>query len=206
VTATSSKPSWAPALTCNTVPYAAQAPARGMRISARRVGLGAAAGVALGLGLGLGVLVGVGFGVLVGVGLGVGFGVVAGLEGMPDDLAEATSARAVLARDRRAALLLMLVFGAVFGAGAGAAAGAGLGFWLSTYQAAWPSYLLTMGWLVFRHRLPRSLMGFLADAHQRGVLRQVGAVYQFRHIELQHRLANRAVNEVEHRHTRLPRC
>jgi hypothetical protein len=34
-------------------------------------------------------------------------------------------------------------------------------------------------------------MGFLADAHQRGVLRQAGAVYQFRHIELQRRLANR---------------
>ncbi len=31
----------------------------------------------------------------------------------------------------------------------------------------------------------------IADAHQRGVLRQAGAVYQFRHIELQHRLANR---------------
>jgi hypothetical protein len=34
-------------------------------------------------------------------------------------------------------------------------------------------------------------MGFLADAHRRGVLRQAGAVYQFRHIELQHRLATR---------------
>jgi len=34
-------------------------------------------------------------------------------------------------------------------------------------------------------------MAFLADAHQRGVLRQAGAVYQFRHIELQHRLATR---------------
>ena len=33
-------------------------------------------------------------------------------------------------------------------------------------------------------------MGFLDDAHRRGVLRQVGAVYQFRHIELQHRLTN----------------
>jgi len=32
-------------------------------------------------------------------------------------------------------------------------------------------------------------MSFLADAHRRGVLRQAGAVYQFRHIELQHRLA-----------------
>jgi hypothetical protein len=34
-------------------------------------------------------------------------------------------------------------------------------------------------------------MDFLADAHRRGVLRQAGAVYQFRHIELQHRLATR---------------
>jgi len=30
---------------------------------------------------------------------------------------------------------------------------------------------------------------FLADAHQRGVLRQAGAVYQFRHLELQRHLA-----------------
>jgi hypothetical protein len=34
-------------------------------------------------------------------------------------------------------------------------------------------------------------MGFLNDAYKRGVLRQAGAVYQFRHIELQHRLATR---------------
>jgi hypothetical protein len=34
-------------------------------------------------------------------------------------------------------------------------------------------------------------MSFLADAHQRGVLRQAGAVYQFRHVELQRRLAIR---------------
>lgn len=41
-----------------------------------------------------------------------------------------------------------------------------------------------------RQRLWDGLMAFLADAHeQRGVLRRVGAVYQFRHIELQHRLA-----------------
>ena len=52
--------------------------------------------------------------------------------------------------------------------------------------------LAHLGWLAFRHRLPWSLMGFLADAHQRGVLRQVGVVYQFRHIDLQHRLATRS--------------
>ena len=58
-------------------------------------------------------------------------------------------------------------------------------------HTAWPSYVLTIRWLAFRHRLPRPLMSFLADAHKRGLLRQAGAVYQFRHIELQHRLANR---------------
>jgi hypothetical protein len=87
--------------------------------------------------------------------------------------------------------------GAVFGAGvavglaAGLAAGLAGGFSFVISQAAWPSYLVTMGWLAFRHRLPRSLMAFLADAHEKGVLRQSGAVYQFRHIELQHRLASR---------------
>ncbi len=45
--------------------------------------------------------------------------------------------------------------------------------------------------LALRRQLPWPLMDFLADAHQRGVLRQAGAVYQFRHIELQHRLATR---------------
>jgi hypothetical protein len=38
-------------------------------------------------------------------------------------------------------------------------------------------------------------MGFLADTHRRGVLRQAGAVCQFRHIELQHRLANRGTDK-----------
>jgi hypothetical protein len=34
-------------------------------------------------------------------------------------------------------------------------------------------------------------MAFLHDAHaNRGVLRQVGAVYQFRHLKLQHRMAS----------------
>jgi len=40
-------------------------------------------------------------------------------------------------------------------------------------------------------RLPWSTMAFLAGAHDRGVLRQVGAVYQFRHARLTDRLAQR---------------
>ena len=70
-------------------------------------------------------------------------------------------------------------------------AGLGVGLWLSLRQTEWPSYVLTRGWLALRRRLPWPLMGFLADAHRRGVLRQEGTVYQFRHSELQHRLATR---------------
>ncbi|MFH8293036.1 hypothetical protein [Streptomyces sp. NPDC018059] len=50
-------------------------------------------------------------------------------------------------------------------------------------------------WFIARHYyaarrlLPRNLLAFLRDAHEnRGVLRQVGAVYQFRHLHLQHQL------------------
>ena len=82
---------------------------------------------------------------------------------------------------------------------AGVAAGvtSGIVFALTTsaLNMAWPSYQLARAWLTLRRRLPWSLMAFLEDAHQRGVLRQAGAVYQFRHIELQHRLANRDADQ-----------
>ncbi|MBL7630173.1 hypothetical protein I7412_24015 [Frankia sp. CN6] len=67
----------------------------------------------------------------------------------------------------------------------------GFVFGLGDY-GAWALFTLTRAWLAARGRLPRNLMAFLADAHEkRGVLRQVGPVYQFRHLELQHRLARR---------------
>ena len=62
---------------------------------------------------------------------------------------------------------------------------------LGFFQAAWPQYEIARAWLALSRRLPWRLMAFLADAHRRGVLHQAGAVYQFRHIELQQRLANR---------------
>jgi hypothetical protein len=47
-------------------------------------------------------------------------------------------------------------------------------------------------WLALWRKLPWRFQRFLEDAHrQRGVLRQVGAVYQLRHAELQRRLATR---------------
>ncbi|RLU90512.1 hypothetical protein CTZ27_21570 [Streptomyces griseocarneus] len=54
---------------------------------------------------------------------------------------------------------------------------------------AWPYYSVTRITLALRGHLPWRLQAFLADAHRLGVLRQVGAVYQFRHAHLQRRLA-----------------
>ncbi|MFE6685825.1 helix-turn-helix domain-containing protein [Streptomyces sp. NPDC057743] len=45
-------------------------------------------------------------------------------------------------------------------------------------------------WLPLTGRLPWPVIAFLEDAYQRGVLRQAGAVYQFRHARLQHHLAH----------------
>lgn len=57
-------------------------------------------------------------------------------------------------------------------------------------QAAWSHYAVARCYLTLRAQVPYDLMAFLTDAHEhRGVLRKAGAVYQFRHIELQHRLA-----------------
>ncbi len=112
-----------------------------------------------------------------------------------------------LALNRRVALVqccgvglgIALVFGAVIGAEAGIAAGlvaatvggTVAGLTCGRMEPRWPSYLIARAWLALRNQLPWRLMKFLADAHQRGILRQAGAVYQFRHIDLQRRLATR---------------
>jgi hypothetical protein len=199
-------------------------PSRGMRVSlAELVGALAGAlvvGLAVGFVLGPMSWIGAMFNIMPSLGLVSGSvgGFVGGLvfgfllilfriESAPSDLAVAVSPSALLTRDRKAALLFMLVTGLVAGlvtglplglvfgpkAGlvAGLVAGLGVGLWLSVIRAAWPSYTLARGWLASRRQLPWSLMSFLEDAHQRGVLRQVGAVYQFRHIELQRQLATR---------------
>ncbi|MFL6141474.1 MAG: NACHT domain-containing protein [Labedaea sp.] len=51
------------------------------------------------------------------------------------------------------------------------------------------SWLIARVWLPLTGRLPWHIMAFLADAHRRGVLRQTGGVYQFRHARLQDHLA-----------------
>jgi hypothetical protein len=124
----------------------------------------------------------------------------------PPDISSAASPQAALKRERKAAIvrragpavavgtLVGVITGITSGVAAGVAAGvvAGVGLVvLNSVRAAWTAYGIARIWLALGHRLPWSLMGFLEDAHKRGVLRQAGAVYQFRHIELQHRLATR---------------
>ena len=79
-----------------------------------------------------------------------------------------------------------LLAGLVFGLEA--AFGGGLGYGLSF--TAWGQWVaLSRVWLPLTGRLPWAVIAFLDDAHQRGVLRRAGTVYQFRHAQLQDHLA-----------------
>jgi hypothetical protein len=78
------------------------------------------------------------------------------------------------------ALGASLMFGLVFGLAAGLAAGV---------NSPWLRYQSAQGWFALRGRLPWQLMRFLEDAYRRGVLRQLGGTYQFRHARLQDHLA-----------------
>ncbi|MFB7274759.1 NACHT domain-containing protein [Streptomyces sp. NPDC056244] len=72
----------------------------------------------------------------------------------------------------------------------GLAYGLTVGLAAALSHNAWWHYTLTRHHLAARRHLPRDLTAFLTDAHERrGVLRQVGTVHQFRHIDLQHHLA-----------------
>jgi hypothetical protein len=53
----------------------------------------------------------------------------------------------------------------------------------------WLGYRVAHGWLAVQRKVPWRLMTFLDDSYKRSVMRQVGAAYQFRHLQLQKRLA-----------------
>jgi hypothetical protein len=88
-----------------------------------------------------------------------------------------------LAGDFKGDLVLRLAAGLMFGAAFGLAAGLATGV-----GSPWLRFVSVQGWFTMRGGLPWRLMAFLDDAYRRGVLRQVGAVYQFRHARLQDRL------------------
>lgn len=53
----------------------------------------------------------------------------------------------------------------------------------------WIGYRVAHGWLAIQGKIPWRLITFLDDSYRRSVMRQVGAAYQFRHLQLQKRLA-----------------
>ncbi|WP_035844082.1 NACHT and WD40 repeat domain-containing protein [Kitasatospora azatica] len=62
----------------------------------------------------------------------------------------------------------------------------GAGFTLAALMTrAYPRFLIMLAYLAFQKRLPMRFMAFLRDARNRGLLRQSGAAYQFRHARLQ---------------------
>jgi hypothetical protein len=61
--------------------------------------------------------------------------------------------------------------------------------WLLIYMTAWGRWLVGRTALPLCGRLPWRVFTFLDDARQRGILRQVGGVYEFRHSRLRDRLA-----------------
>jgi hypothetical protein len=61
-----------------------------------------------------------------------------------------------------------------------------------TTMRCWGRWVvLSRVWLPLTGKAPWSMIAFLDDAHRRGVLRQAGAVYQFRHARIQAQLAER---------------
>jgi hypothetical protein len=173
----------------------------------------ALSGLVLGVGGGfVGYIVGgAGFGVAAGAVLAVPIGLVYALSA-PDATARAINPRRLLRQDIRVALVFGLVyafttgilggaavdpvFGLVFGVACGLSGGLLYGpVWALALQAGrvgvvgCVNYFLARLCFAARSRLPWRLLTFLEEAHRRGVLRQVGAVYQFRHAFLQEALA-----------------
>ncbi|WP_405692605.1 NACHT domain-containing protein [Streptomyces sp. NBC_00057] len=134
-----------------------------------------------------------------------------GVRSEPSDLTTMVGAAPLLARDRRVCLMFVPMGGLFSGllglivmhikteqrlseqaAELAIWVGSGMviGLMLGAFHTAWVDLAVSRTHLAIRRKVPWRLMPFLQDAHEhRGVLRQTGTVYQFRHIELQRHLA-----------------
>jgi len=146
------------------------------------------------------------------------YGLMGSLRATLDEL-HAVTPQSVLRADRAAVLLYRLVTGAVYVAlgialthpGVGVRGGIVFGLGAALLQGfvgrlafkrvgretagsmsggAWFRYSVARCWLACSGNLPWRLLRFLDDAHTRGLLRQSGAAYQFRHPRLQKRLSD----------------
>lgn len=157
-------------------------------------------------------------GLIFGSATGLAFGLIATLE-TPLDIATVATPAGLLSANRRAvgrqvlvlvpALTLTIALGGHLvasllrnllgsldwnpsaGLFIGAVGGLGGAFSYVLAFTAWGQwFILTRVWLPLTGKLPWDTAAFLDDAYQRGVLRQTGAVYQFRHSRLQHHLGD----------------
>lgn len=164
----------------------------------------------------VGLVDGISYAVVIGFGVGIVGGLLAGFEA-PLDTARAVSPADLLTANRKAVLVQMLVWVPVLGLVIGFVPMLlipllepllGPLVWPARAAVTWAvvggvggggAYLVSLTawgqWLLFsrivqplRGRLPWAVFAFLDDAYRRGVLRQAGAVYQFRHARLQDRL------------------
>jgi len=164
--------------------------------------IGALAGGAHGLLTHSGLVAGIGFGVprglVTGVVTGGLFGLMISLEKAPTN---PSTPRSALKDSRTAtivvsggfALIMGFFFGYTAGVGLQAALTAVAVFWVSglTLDTAWARFQSARIAYAVAGLLPWRTMAFFGDMHRVGILRQVGAVYQFRHARLQDRLARR---------------
>jgi transcriptional regulator with XRE-family HTH domain len=158
----------------------------------------------------------VGFGFLGGFATGAGLGMLTGLWwGLaarfeaPVDIRSAVSPTDLLRTNRATVVVEFLGWGLVLGLahllvialGVGhvdpgalpldLVLGPVIGLAIGASLTAWGQWLVFARiWLPLTGRLPWSVAAFLDDACRRGVLRQVGAVYQFRHARLQAHLTD----------------
>jgi len=173
-------------------------------------------GIGLSRGVGPGIVYGAGMALLVGLCAGIIEYLAQNLTRLTDE-PDLLSPRTSLASDRAACLLhasvgvlvlgpsLGLVVAAFTDPLSGLAAGLALTIssallgvliaglptsWLPGAGLQWVPFTIARTWLAVRRQTPLRLLRFLHDAHTRGVLRQEGAVYQFRHARvLEHLLA-----------------
>jgi hypothetical protein len=137
---------------------------------------------------------------VVGGPLGVVVGIVAivlanlldGWLDVPVDVSRVADPVSMLRADRTAAVVCGVLRGLIIGGAlaflSGPLTSAALGVTamvVSIAHTAWAKFVVIRVWLAITGRLPWRLMTFLVEAHRRGVLRQVGGQYQFRHSRLQ---------------------